>query len=154
MDKQNRNLLIVGAGVLGLIAYSLFRKARTLKNLNFAIKGIDLDIKKKTASVDLRVINPTKGQITINSVVCDVLFQDEAIGTVKYLKDTIIAGQSEVILRMPVAVNPIAIASLVLTILSSKQKSLSFKIKGTASADNILFPVDIDYSYDLAQAKK
>jgi hypothetical protein len=154
MDKQNRNLLIVGAGVLGLIAYSLFRKARTLTNLNFAIKGIDLDIKKKTASVDLRVINPTKGQITINSVVCDVLFQDEAIGTVKYLKDTIIAGQSEVILRMPVAVNPIAIASLVLTILSSKQKSLSFKIKGTASADNILFPVDIDYSYDLAQAKK
>jgi LEA14-like dessication related protein len=154
MDKQNRNLLIVGAGVLGLIAYSLFRKARTLTNLNFAIKGIDLDIKKKTASVDLRVINPTKGQITINSVVCDVLFQDEAIGTVKYLKDTIIAGQSEVILRMPVTVNPIAIASLVLTILSSKQKSLSFKIKGTASADNILFPVDIDYSYDLAQAKK
>jgi|APGre2960657404_1045060.scaffolds.fasta_scaffold71971_2 LEA14-like dessication related protein len=154
MDKQNRNLLVVGAGVLGLIAYSLFRKARTLTNLNFAIKGIDLDTKKKVASVDLRVINPTKNQITINSVVCDVLFQGEAIGTVSYLKDTVIAGQSEVILRMPVKVNPVAIVSLGLTILSTKQKSLNFTVKGTASADNILFPIEIDYSYSLEKDKK
>ena len=89
MDKQNKNLLVAGAVALGLLAYSFLRKGRTLKNLNFAIKGIDLDLKQKTASVELRIINPTKDQITLNSIVCDLIVNDEAIGTVKFLKDQV-----------------------------------------------------------------
>lgn len=154
MANNNRNIFIVGAGVLGLLAYSLFRKARTLKNLNFNVKDIPFDIKKRTAGIDLAVINPTKDQITLNSVVCDLIFQGDAVGTVKYLKDTVIAGQSEIIIRMPLQINALSVISLFTTLVSSKQKTLEFKIKGTASADGILFPVDIKYSYDLQKDKK
>ena len=154
MDQKQRNLFIVGAGVLGLIAYTFFRKARTLTNLNFAIKDIPFDLKKKTASVEMRIINPTKNQITLNSVVCDLLLQEEAVGTIKYLKDTIITPQSEITVRLPIQINPVAVLSLFTTILTSKQKTLEFRIKGTASADSILLPVDITYKYDLQKNKK
>lgn len=154
MTSNNRNIFIVGAGVLGLIAYSLFRKARTLKNLNFNVKDIPFDLKKRTAGVDLSIINPTKDPITLNSVVCDLIFQGDAVGTVKYLKDTVIAGQSEVIIRMPVQINALSVISLFATLLSSKQEKLEFTVKGTASADGILFPVEVKYSYDLKKEKK
>jgi LEA14-like dessication related protein len=154
MDKQNRNLLVAGAVGLGLLAYSLFRKGRTLKNLNFAIKGIDLDIPKKTASVELRIINPTKDQITLNSIVCDLIVNDEAIGTVKFLKDQVITGQSEIVVKMPLAVNTIALVSLGITVLTSKLTELKMKVKGTASAENILFPIDVNYTYKLPTQNK
>ena len=153
-SMANKNIFIVGAGILGLIAYSLFRKARTLKNLNFNVKDIPFDIKRKNASIDLAVINPTKDPITLNSVVCDLIFQGDAVGTVKYLKDTVISGQSEIILRMPLQINALSVISLFTTLVSSKQKKLEFRIKGTAGADGILFPVDIKYSYDLQKDKK
>jgi LEA14-like dessication related protein len=154
MDQKNRNIFIVAAGVVGLIAYSFFRKARTLTNLNFAIKDIPFDLKKKTASVEMRIINPTKNQITLNSVVCDLVFQGDAVGTVKYLKDTIITPQSEVTVRLPIQINPVAVLSLFTTLLNGKQDSIEFKITGTASADNIMLPVDLVYTYDLKKSKK
>ena len=152
MDKQNKNLLVAGAVALGLLAYSFFRKGRTLKNLNFAIK--DLDLKQKTASVELRIINPTKDQITLNSIVCDLIVNDEAIGTVKFLKDQVITGQSEIVVKMPLAVNTIALVSLGITVLTSKLTELKMKVKGTASAENILFPIDVNYKYKLPTQNK
>lgn len=150
----NKNIFIVGAGILGLLAYSLFRKARTLKNLNFNIKDIPFDIKRRNAGIDLAIINPTKDPITLNSVVCDLIFQGDAVGTVKYLKDTVIAGQSEIILRMPLQINALSVVSLFTTLVTTKQKTLEFKVKGTASADGILFPVDIKYTYNLQKEQK
>jgi hypothetical protein len=60
MNKQNLTLLLVGGGIAGLIAWQFFRKGRALKNLNFGIKGIDVDTKKKVVAVDFRIINPYK----------------------------------------------------------------------------------------------
>jgi LEA14-like dessication related protein len=102
----------------------------------------------------MRIINPTRNQITLNSVVCDLVFQGDAVGTVKYLKDTIITPQSEVTVRLPIQINPVAVLSLFTTLLTSKQDSIEFKITGTASADNIMLPVDLVYTYDLKKSKK
>ena len=154
MNKQQTTLLVVGAGVVGLIAWSLIRKGRVLKNLNFGIKGIDINAKKKVVSVDFRIINPTKTAITVNSVVCDLLLNGNAVGTIKYLQDTEIVGQGETTLRLPVSVNPISIATLFTELLTSKLDKLEFKVKGVVSAENILFPVDVPYSFDLKAFKK
>lgn len=150
MNNEQKALIAVGMGVAGLIAWQLIRKGRVAKNLNFAIKGIDIDWKKKVASVDIRLINPTKTPITVNSIVCDLLVQGEAIGTVRYLKDTIIAGQAETILRLPVTVNPVSIASLLITILASKSKTVETRVKGVVGSEGLLIPIDITYSYDIS----
>lgn len=154
MNKNQTSLLIVGTAVAGFIVYNLFRKGRTLKNLNFGIKGIDIDRKKKVASIDFRIINPTKVPIIVNSIVCDLLLQNEAVGTIRYLKDIAIAGQSETIVRIPVTINPLSIITLFTTLLTSKTDKIEFRVKGVVGAENILFPVDVTTTYDLNILKK
>jgi LEA14-like dessication related protein len=154
MNKNQTSLLVLGTAVAGFLVYSLFRKGRTLKNLNFGIKGIDIDKKKKVVSVDFRLINPTKVPITVNSIVCDLVLQNEAVGTLRYLKDIAIAAQAETVIRIPVTINPISIISLFTTLLTSKNNQIEFTIKGVVGAENIFFPVNVTSNYDLNIFKK
>lgn len=154
MNKEHRNLLIVGAGIAAVVAYGFLRKGRTLKNLNFGFKGIDIDKKNRVVSVDLRIINPTKTTINVNSIVADIMLQGEAIGTLRYLKDISINGQSEIIVRIPAVINPVGLVYLFTTLLTSKTKSIEFKIKGVVSAENILFPVEVTTNYNLDILRK
>jgi LEA14-like dessication related protein len=153
MNKQNLTLLLVGGGIAGLIAWQFFRKGRALKNLNFGIKGIDVDTKKKVVAVDFRIINPTKTPIRVDSIVCDLLLQDSAIGTLTYLVPTTIEPLKETILRIPVKLNPASLVTFFTDILLTKSSKLDFVIKGVVSAENILFPVNVPYSFDLTPIK-
>lgn len=147
---MNKNALyLIGAGIVGLLAFNFIKKGVALSRLNFAIKGFDFNIKKKAGFVDLRIINPGSEAVTINSIVCDVLVQEEAVGTIKYLKDQLINGRSEVVIKIPIQVNVIAVTTLAVKLATSKQEKIDFQIKGNASADNVLFPVNVTYSYDL-----
>lgn len=151
MAKQENSIFyILGAGILGLVTWNFIRKGRTAKNLNVSISNVDLNVKDKKASVEVRIVNPTKQSITINSFVGDFIWNGDAIGTLKFLKDQVISGQSETKLLIPVQLNPIALISFFATLFTKDKGALegTYQVKGVLSAENLLFPVDYKSKYD------
>jgi hypothetical protein len=66
---------------------------------------------------------------------------------------TTIEPLKETILRIPVKLNPASLVTFFTDILLTKSSKLDFVIKGVVSAENILFPVNVPYSFDLTPIK-
>jgi hypothetical protein len=131
LDTNTKNLLLISGGVLGLIAYRLYVKARAAEGFNVDIVGVE-NLKVSSSLVTfvlvLSLTNPSNEFYTVNSISGDFFLNDSPIGSVEaYEVFEIKKGLNRVAFNVSL---PISSAAKALEIFaSSAAKTISFKGK-------------------------
>jgi LEA14-like dessication related protein len=140
--KRNQNLYLIGGAVLVLGAIVL-RKSTAVKSLNVNVTKIDFNKKDRTFVVFVRLINPANAQITINSIVGDVIWRGTYGATMDYRIETIIPPSGEKTIQIPVKMN-LEFITLLADLVKDKAKILNgtFEIKGVVNAEGLVVPLE------------
>ena len=150
-EIMNKNwLLWIGGGIATFIAYNIFQKGRTGVNLNISIDGITFDSKAKQGIVIMKIINPLATEITISSIISDVIWNGNTIGTVSLTQPTTIQGLKTTLIRLPISFNLVGGAMFILELVQKGKNVLSkakFQVTGKLNANGVLFPIDYVYNF-------
>ena len=144
--------------ILGAVGFAAYKFAPAIKKLLKAKKvgdNISLNIStlslKKPFGIVFRAVNPTNGELTIDSIGGDILANEESIATFVKTDKIFIAPNSETKFNLPLKINPIQFLSIVADIVGFKGdkkkigdyiKKLKLKAVGSANADGIIIKIN------------
>jgi LEA14-like dessication related protein len=140
--KKGNNLIIIGGAVLILGAVVL-RKSTAVKSLNVNVTKIDFNKKDRTFVVFVRIINPANADITIDSIVGDVIWRGTYGAVMDYRIKTTIEARAERVIQIPVKMN-LEFVTLLGDLIKNKAQALNglFEIKGVVNAEGIVAPLN------------
>lgn len=154
--KKQKNIAywILGIAAVGYIAYKivpLFKKLRSAKKVsdNLILNVINVNLQNR--EIIFKALNPTNGQLVIDSIAGDILANDNSIATFsKFDKITIQPNsESRFSLSFKVsAVNFLPIIKDIINLGSDRKKVMEYikKIrltaKGSANIDGIIIPIE------------
>jgi LEA14-like dessication related protein len=140
--KKGNNLIIIGGAVLILGAVVL-RKSTAVKSLNVNVTKIDFNKKDRTFVVFVRIINPANADITIDSIVGDVIWRGTYGAVMDYRIKTTIEARAERVIQIPVKMN-LEFVTLLGDLIKNKAQVLNglFEIKGVVNAEGIVAPLN------------
>jgi LEA14-like dessication related protein len=140
--KKGNNLIIIGGAVLILGAVVL-RKSTAVKSLNVNVTKIDFNKKDRTFVVFVRIINPANADITIDSIVGDVIWRGTYGAVMDYRIKTTIEANAERVIQIPVKMN-LEFVTLLGDLIKNKAQVLNglFEIKGVVNAEGIVAPLN------------
>jgi hypothetical protein len=147
---MNRNFLLIGGLLVGVLTLGLIRRGRTGANLNVTIDGVEFDFKNRRGFVYVVVINPLRTPITINSIVADVIYNGSVVGTLNYTAETTIQGLATTRLKIPIQFSFLGNLNILWELYNQGKKVLEnaeIKIKGNVNSGGLLFPIDYGYKF-------
>lgn len=142
----------VRAGVIGLgmfIAYKIFVKGTTLKNLALSISKINYTFSSSglILTVLVNVQNVKEENILINTINVDMFFNNAIIGTADNDLNIIIPALNSVVIPVSINVFYQPVIKIFTDLISGKMKQLAtFNLRGSVKVEDILFPLDLKYS--------
>lgn len=142
----------VRAGIVGItmfIAYKIWAKGNTIKNLLFEISKVNYTFSGNglilTAMINVK--NIKEESILINSINVDLLFNNEKIGAANNTLNIQIPSQNSIVVPVSVEILYTPVIKLITDLISGKMKQAAvFTLKGNAKIEDILFPLDLKYT--------
>jgi hypothetical protein len=133
------------AGGAALLWY-LANKATTLANLQFTAKSVSFQ--GSGLQLTVGILNPTNGELTINSIVGNVLVNGQPFGTITNFTQTVVAANAETDIILNISPNVLSLASDLINELSTggpaAPSSVSIIAQGTANVNGSPLPVNLN----------
>ena len=137
--------LAAGAAILTYLGLKGTQKLLSAQNLN--IKVTNFDFQAKPPSIEISMINPYQGFLELQNITGDLIFNNNFFGTMVFNKLTAIPPNKQIIIKVPVRVNPLDAGGVIVDLFKKPAKEwLSYfkkgklVIKGTMTAENIILP--------------
>jgi hypothetical protein len=145
--KNNKIGLFFGAAII-MGAYYIFSKRSFAKNANFSFEGLKFDWKKKKIEITLSCSNPTNNSITLNSVVGNLLVNNNTIASVESFVKTTIIANGKTIIKLDLIPSAIGILMSIKEFVTNKARTkqkINAKFIGSANMEGIIIPLDLQF---------
>lgn len=153
-SRKNTTLWLVGIAAVGFIAFKLiplFKKLRSAKKVgdNLILNVANVDLKNR--GIVFKAINPTSGELSIDSIGGDILADGSSIATFSKFEKIEIKPNSETNFTLNLKISPIGFASVFTNIISmgadrkkvmNYLKSIKLTAKGSANVGGIIIPIE------------
>lgn len=146
--SKNKIGLFFGAAIL-MGAYYIFSKRSFAKNANFSFEGLKFDWKKKKVEITLSCSNPTNNNITLNSVVGNLLLNNNTIASVESFTKTNIIANGKTNIKLDLIPSAIGILMSIKEFITNKAKTkqkINAKFLGSANMEGIIIPLDLQFT--------
>ena len=141
---MGKGLKIFLLAVGGLFAFSLIRKAQAGKNLQVIFRTLRVlkptGIALPTIQAIFTIQNPSSQQITINSLVGELLLNGKLLSNLSNFEKIIVPGNNQVDLPINIRIGLIDVISNVISLLKQKGK-VTAQFEGNVNAENFIIPV-------------
>lgn len=140
--KKNFIGYLAAAGGLFLVGRFFLRKGEAVKSLNVAVTKLDFNRKDLTFVVFVRLINPSNGDLKVNSIVGDVIWKGTTGAVLDYRTPITLKALESQTIQIPVKLN-LELVTLVTDLLSKKFTDIvsgKFQINGSVNAEGLVFP--------------
>jgi hypothetical protein len=142
---------VVFIGACAIAAYLLYSKSNFAKSANFSFEKMQPDLKKKKITIYLGVANPTGQQLTIKSIVGNLIVNGTTVASIENFADTVISPTKKTLIKLELIPSATGILSQVTTLVKSflnKSKTktkttISATFKGAANLEGLTMPIDI-----------
>ena len=152
MNTKQKFGLFAGIGVIAFLGYRFFRFGETAKNINANIVKVDFNKSTKNVILFLRIINPSSYSIGINSIIGDVYWNDNIVGTLNYLTPVTIEKLSEKIIQLPISMN-LSFGGLIADLFSKggikKTINGNLKFTGALNSGSVIVPLSFEKQFNL-----
>jgi LEA14-like dessication related protein len=152
MGKSPLPWILAGGALVLYATGKAAQKALSAKNLNLKVTGFDF--KAKPPVVELTLINPYQGFLELENITGDIIFNNNAIGTMYFNKLTALPPNKTIAIRVPVRLNPIDAAGILVDLInkpSSEWKKYftngKFTIAGSLTAENVILPYNQTWDF-------
>jgi hypothetical protein len=145
--KNSKLGLFFGAAIL-MGAYYIFSKRSFAKNANFSFEGLKFDWKKKKVEITLSCSNPTNNNITLNSVVGNLILNNNTIASVESFTKTNIIANGKTNIKLDLIPSAIGILMSIKEFVTNKAKTkqkINAKFIGSANMEGIIIPLDLQF---------
>lgn len=142
----------VKAGIIGIsmfLLYKIIAKGSAVSNLHFSIKKIGYSFANTGLILTffLTVKNSVNEKISLNRIDGNVYFNDKNIGVINNNLAITVPENDEIVLPISVNLFFLPIVDTITDLITGKTKGqASFKFSGTATIEQIPFPVTLNYS--------
>ncbi len=143
---------IAKAGIIGLtmfLIYKIISKGSAVSNLDFSIKKIAYTFANTGLILTffITVRNTVNEKVSLNRLDGEVYFNDKQIGTVANDLSITVPAQNETVIPVSVNLYFLPIVSTITDLITGKTKGqANFTFAGTATIEQIPFPVRLNYS--------
>lgn len=138
---MNNNWVWLVAGSVGLYFYL---RVRSLTSLQFVARGIGLG--NGGIQLKIGVQNPTANQLTVNSLVGQVLVDGNPVGNVSAFMQQVILPNSESEVRVTLTPDIFGLLGQAINILQNGGEAFdTISIQGTANVSGALLPVNLQF---------
>lgn len=144
MKKIIPFILLAGA----YFAFKFAKKGIAAKNLNVKIRSLKLD-PISAAGVIVEIINPTDYAISFNSIVLDLIIDNNAISTISLQRSYTIQGNKAIEVVLPVKLNGFEILLFIKDFLTNKGKIKKIALNGSINGEGFIIPVKIEQNISI-----
>jgi len=140
---KNKGLIIGGlVAATGAVAYFVFRKKEAIDSLNVNVVKVDYNKQSKTFVVFVRIINPANANVSVKSIVGDVIWNDNYGATIDFRQPFVLKPLEDKTIQLPVKMNLdlINVVKDILTKPISKMVEGTFKIDAKINAEGLVVP--------------
>jgi hypothetical protein len=145
--KNNKIGLLFGAALI-MGAYYIFSKRSFAKNANFSFEGLKFDWKKKKVEIVLSCSNPTNNNITLNSVVGNLIVNNNTIASIESFSKTTIIANGKTNIKLDLIPSAIGILMSIKEFVTNKARTkqkINAKFIGSANMEGIIIPLDLQF---------
>jgi hypothetical protein len=145
--KNNKIGLLFGAALI-MGAYYIFSKRSFAKNANFSFEGLKFDWKKKKVEITLSCSNPTNNNITLNSVVGNLIVNNNTIASIESFSKTTIIANGKTNIKLDLIPSAIGILMSIKEFVTNKARTkqkINAKFIGSANMEGIIIPLDLQF---------
>jgi hypothetical protein len=146
--SKNKLSLFFGAAIL-MAGYYIFTKRSFAKNANFSFEGLKFDWKKKKVEITLSCSNPTNNNITLNSIVGNLILNNNTIASVESFTKNIILANAKTNIKLDLIPSAIGILMSIKEFVTNKAKTkqkINAKFLGSANMEGIIIPLDLQFT--------
>jgi LEA14-like dessication related protein len=133
----------LGFGILALAVFYVIRKKSLITNAKFSLQNVVLNWKKKEVYIRLGILNPTNAEITINSILGSLFFNNNEVAIVNSFSRILIGANANTTLNLTMKPTLYGIFESLKNLLT-KDLAKTYKVKfvGTANANGINMPLE------------
>lgn len=143
--KRN-NLLLLFAGVGAYLLYRLQRSSQVARTVQFSFDKLAINLKSRTLTIVMGILNPASGSVTVRSVVGYIKFNGNDVASIETFQPVTIQGNNRTALNLIVKPQGMGIFNLLLETYKIKKEKgkLSARIEfvGNANIDGVTLPIN------------
>jgi LEA14-like dessication related protein len=145
MGKSPLPWILAGGALVLYATGKAVQKTLSAQNLN--LKLTNFDFKAKPPVVEITLINPYQGFLELENITGDIIFNNNAIGTMYFNKLTALPPNRVIAIQVPVRLNPLDTAGILVDLLNKPKTEWKkyftagkFQIVGSMTAENVILP--------------
>lgn len=143
--KRN-NLLLLFAGVGAYLLYRLQRSSQVARTVQFSFDKLAVNLKSRTLTIVMGILNPASGSVTVRSVVGYIKFNGNDVASIETFQPVTIQGNNRTALNLIVKPQGMGIFNLLLETYKIKKEkgklTASIEFVGNANIDGVTLPIN------------